>query len=271
MRQLLGLSCVFVFLGPLPNKSSYAQDSVSATTHATQEGPEWMQPYRESAVKRWEKSITELEALDQSENDPSDAILFVGSSSIRRWADIAIDMAPYRTIRRGYGGAKYSDLAIFAKRLIEPHRYRALAIFVGNDVTGKETDRTPEELEQLVEYVVSVSHDHLPGTPVFLIEVTPTESRFKAWPQIREANAKLRDIALRTADTYFVATAEHYLRPDGTPRGELFAEDKLHLNEQGYDVWSTLIRRRFDDVFRQITEFELATAEETIESSNDEN
>ena len=271
MRRLIVLSCFAVFVTPLSVTSIRAQETVAEAAHATEDGPEWMEPYRADAVKRWEKSIAELEALDASESDPSEAILFVGSSSVRRWDDIAIDMAPYHTIRRGYGGAKYSDLVIFAKRLILPHQYRALVIFVGNDVTGKETDRTPDELEQLVNYVVDISHDHRPGAPVFLIEITPTESRFKAWEQVRAANARLRDFALRTPNTYFIATAEHFLRPDGSPRSELFVEDKLHLNEQGYDLWSTLIRRQLDDVFRLIAETELASPDVTTENQNPEN
>jgi lysophospholipase L1-like esterase len=45
-------------------------------------------------------------------------------------------------------------------------------------------------------------------------------------------------------------TASHFLGPDGTVRTELFGDDKLHLNQDGYDLWSELIRRRLDDIFR---------------------
>ena len=116
--------------------------------------------------------------LNGDEQHSSDAILFIGSSSIRRWGDIAIDMAPYRPIQRGYGGAKYSDVAVFAERLIQPHRYRALVMFVGNDVSGKPQDHTPEEVERLVRYIVDVSLKHQSDAPVLLIEVTPTRKRF---------------------------------------------------------------------------------------------
>ena len=154
-----------------------------------------LEKYREQATKRWEKTILEIEARDKETTDPSDAVLFIGSSSIRRWEDIAIDMAPYRPIQRGYGGSKYSDVAVFAKRLVEPHQYRALLIFVGNDVSGKPEDHTPDEVEQLVRYVVQVSHSHQPDAPVLLIEVTPTEKRYAAWPKIRAVNSRLREVA----------------------------------------------------------------------------
>ncbi len=216
---------------------------------------EFLDSYRAKAVEKWEKAISELEKRNASEENPAHSILFIGSSSIRRWDSIAVDMAPYPTIQRGYGGAKYSDLAVFAERLIRPHQYRALVSFVGNDVSGNPEDHTPDEVERLVRYVVEVSHQHQPEAPVFLIEVTPTEKRFKVWPQIREVNARLREIALSTPNTYFIATAGHFLDPTGHPRSEMFVDDRLHLNRDGYRLWSELIRRRLDEVFRATSEF----------------
>jgi lysophospholipase L1-like esterase len=135
-------------------------------------------------------------------------------------------------------------------------------------VSGKPDDKTPEQVEELVRYLLGVSHAHQPDAPVLIIEVTPTEKRFAVWPQIRAVNAKLREIALTTANTYFIATAEHYLDPDGNPRNELFVEDKLHLNGDGYDLWATLIRRRLDEVFRMTAALE---ARPPLEPASTEN
>ncbi len=230
-------------------------------------GLPFLETYRQAATERWEDDIQKLEAQDKNETDPADAVLFIGSSSIRRWDEIAIDMAPYRTIRRGYGGAKYSDLAIYAQRLLHPHQYRALVMFVGNDVSGSEKDHTPEQVEQLVRHTVDVSHRHQPTAPVFLIEVTPTGKRWSAWTKIRAVNVRLREIALSTPNTYFIATAEQYLWPDGTPRVDLFVEDQLHLNSRGYDLWAELIRRRLDEVFRRMAEAS-AASEQPVTAEN---
>lgn len=222
-----------------------AQDSSPGTSVSPQA---LLAPYREAAEKKWSEAITTFDQQNKSETDPDDAILFIGSSSIRRWTTMAADMAPYPTVRRGYGGAKYTDMAVFVDQLISPHDYRAIVMFVGNGVVGKDDDHTPDQIEALTRHIVSVSHQHQPGAPFFLIEITPCEKRFEAWPKIRAVNARLREIALSTPDTYFIPTASHYLNADGTPRPELFVEDKLHLNEDGYKQWASLIRRRLDDV-----------------------
>ena len=51
----------------------------------------------------WEPEIAAFERADRESPPPRDAILFVGSSSIRFWDDLAEDMEPLVVIRRGFG------------------------------------------------------------------------------------------------------------------------------------------------------------------------
>jgi|GEM_PF-359017 len=206
--------------------------------------------YAEAAEKRWASEMARIEKLNATETHPDDAVLFIGSSSIRLWDTIQADVAPYQPIQRGYGGARYSDLAVFAERLITPHRYRAMVVFVGNDVTGSDGDLSLSEIERLARYVVGVSRAHQPDAPVLLVEVTPTSSRYRVWPQIRRVNDLLREITLTEPNTYFIPTAEYYLDPQNKPVDRYFRSDLLHLNEQGYAVWTALIKRRLDEVVR---------------------
>lgn len=211
---------------------------------------EFLVQYRDKAVERWSQDIETLEQRDVVQRDPEDAILFIGSSSIRRWDTIEIDMRPYQVVQRGYGGAKYTDLAVFAKRLIHPHEYSALVVFVANDVQGKPEDHSPEQVEECARYIVEASRKHRPKAPIFFIEITPTQKRFSAWPFIRNVNTQLQKLSLSTPGAYFISTADHFLDPSGNPRDELFVDDQLHLNGDGYKKWSILIRRELDEVLQ---------------------
>lgn len=208
-------------------------------------------PARKAAAeKRWGETIAKLEQADKLETHPDDAILFLGSSSIRMWADIATDLAPHHPIQRGYGGARYTDLAVFAERLIQPHRYAAAVVFVGNDVTGNAKDTPLDELQRLVRHVIRVSQKHQPTAPVLLVEITPTPSRWKAWPKIREANRMLRELSLTEPGVFFVETAQDYLDANKQPIPGYFLEDMLHQNRAGYTLWAALIRRRLEETLR---------------------
>jgi lysophospholipase L1-like esterase len=202
----------------------------------------------DQANKKWAEEIAKLEARDKSESYPDDAILFIGSSSIRMWKGLDEDIAPYRGINRGYGGARYSDLAVFAQRLITPHKYAAAVVFVANDIVGKPADTPLDELDRLVRHIIDVSKKHQPDAPVLIVEITPTESRFAAYPQIRKANFVLREIALTEPGVFLVETNDYYLTPDRKPIADYFLDDRLHQNPTGYELWGSLIKRELDEV-----------------------
>jgi lysophospholipase L1-like esterase len=206
--------------------------------------------YREAATKKWEAEIKKLEKLDGQEVDPAHAILFIGSSSIRRWETIAEDMAPWPTIRRGYGGAKLADLAVFVERMIKPHQFDALAIFVGNDITGSDADRSPEEVLELYQCVVAKVRESRPEQPIFFIAITPTGKRFHVWDKIQRANKLIEEYCTAERGLYFVSTADKFLKEDSRPNDALFVEDRLHLNEEGYRIWAAILKEAFAKVMK---------------------
>lgn len=204
--------------------------------------------YQAAAIQRWEKEIAKLDERNKTEKHPKNSVLFVGSSSIRGWQDIATDMAPYHPIQRGYGGARWSDVAVFAERLISPHKFRGAVFFVGNDIRGKDDDKTPAEVAGLFSHVLAKLRDHNKQAPVFYVAVTPTESRFDAWRKIKEANTAARAVCGDSENTYFIGTESVFLNAEGKPRPELFRKDRLHLNRDGYALWAAAIKSHLDTV-----------------------
>jgi hypothetical protein len=201
-------------------------------------------------VKAWEPEIQKFEQLDKTVQYPDDAILFAGSSSIRRWNTLAEDMAPYSVIQRGYGGAKLSDFAVYADRIFSPHPCRALVLFIANDITGTPKDKSPEEVKKLFLNVLKTFRKDHHDTPVFWIAITPVSSRWKAWPEIRKANELIRKACENHLNTYFIQTENEFLNEKGEPKDELFVADKLHLNSDGYKVWTAIIKRELNNVLK---------------------
>ena len=199
-------------------------------------------------VKAWEPEIEKLTAPGQTEQYSDDAVIFAGSSSIRLWKTLAEDMKPYNVIQRGYGGAKLSDYAVYAQEIFSPLPGRALVLFIANDITGSESDKSPEEVTKLFMNVVKTFRKNHPGAPVFWIQITPTTSRWKAWPKIKEANELIRLTCEKGKNLYFIRTEKAFLNEKGMPRDEYFVEDKLHLNQDGYRIWTEIIKKELDKV-----------------------
>ncbi|MFC2138481.1 GDSL-type esterase/lipase family protein [Bacteroidota bacterium] len=190
----------------------------------------------------WEKDIQHFEHLDSIEVYDEDAILFTGSSSIRLWSTIKEDMVPYKIIQRGYGGAKLDDYLYYSKRIIYPHTFKAIVIFIANDISGAEDDKTPVEVQQLFAELVEIIREKYTKIPIFWIEITPTNSRWKVWPEVSKANQLIKEICDDLENVYFIATSHASLSNEGKPKSELFVDDQLHLNREGYRIWSGIIK-----------------------------
>ena len=199
-------------------------------------------------VQAWESEIEKFEQLDITKSYPSDAILFAGSSSIRMWSTIGKDMLPYNVIQRGYGGAKLSDFAVYADRIIYPHPCQAIVIFIANDIAGNDNDKSPLEVSQLFKKTLYIIRRRFADTPVFWISITPTPARWHVWPEIKEANEMIREICESHRNTYYIDTEKYFTNASGLPRSELFIEDKLHLNPEGYTIWTGIIKNELDEV-----------------------
>ena len=187
---------------------------------------------------RWEQVIRRFEAWDSKSSFPPDAVLFVGSSSIRLWP--TRESFPDRqVINRGFGGAHISDVNHFARRIVLPYRPRVIVFYAGdNDIAG---GKSPQRVFDDYRAFVCMVHDAVPNARVLFLPIKPSPSRWSWWPQMREANSMIQAYSQEDDRLLFVDTATPMLGGDGRPRAELFLTDGLHLNAQGYELWTRVL------------------------------
>ena len=204
--------------------------------------------------RQFEEEVSILERLDVEEKAGEKDILFIGSSSIRLWDNINEDMYPYSSVKRGYGGAHFYDLIHFSERLVKNHTPKAILIFVANDITGSNgltnfvSDLSPKEVKRLFKLnykLIRGIHKHI---PIFLIETTPTQKRWKVWSEILKANKKLESFCKKEPDLYYISTRDKFIGVDGLPIKSLFLTDELHLNIDGYKLWSNIIKAKLIEI-----------------------
>lgn len=229
-----------------PTEQKSAPESLRAPIDPEHIRANHLEAYVERALK-WDKEVATLAANNATEGS-DDSILFLGSSSIRLWNSIVQDIAPWKPVRRGYGGSKFCDVALYTPQLIRGLKYQAAAIFVANDITGSELDKTPEEIARLAKVVIDSIRAERPDAPVMLISITATPSRFKHWTRIEKANRALEKLSSELKNVSFLETQASYLTPEGEPKPEYFVKDMLHQNPDGYRVWGGLVRKKLDEM-----------------------
>ena len=85
--------------------------------------------------KEWEKEVNALVEIDRRQTPPANAVLFVGSSSIRMWHSLREDFPGVNVINRGFGGSHLEDLVFFAPKIVFPYRPKRIVVYSGeNDI-----------------------------------------------------------------------------------------------------------------------------------------
>lgn len=209
--------------------------------------PSFCQSSPPEEILQWEYDISVFDSLNLIEESGAGTLLISGSSSVRMWDSIHSDLAPYQVMQRGYGGAKLSDFNFYADRIIKAEQFKAIVIFVANDIAGVEADKSPKEVFRLFKELVKQLRKRNPGTPVCWIEVTPTPKRWHVSDQISEASGYIMDYCDKNDDLHFIATFDLYTTPEGLPDSTLFREDMLHLNREGYLLWANTIKTSLEE------------------------
>ena len=190
----------------------------------------------------WDWSIAKFEAQDRLKPPPPGAIVFTGSSSITFWKTLERDMVPLAVINRGFGGSKIHQVAHYVDRIVIPYHPRAVVLFAGtNDIAGSQP-KTAQQVFAGYRAFVNAVHAALPQTPIYYISITPTPSRWKLWPIVREANRLIKAHTETDKRLHFIDLTDTMLGPDGKPDRSLFRIDRLHPNKPGYIKWALVIK-----------------------------
>jgi len=187
----------------------------------------------------WQSEIAGFSAVDKLAPPPTGAVLFVGSSSIRLWHTLASDFPELPTINRGFGGSEIADSVYFAEQLVGPYRPTAIVMYAGgNDLAA---GKSPAQVRDDFGAFVSRARHWGGAVPFAYLSIKPNLSRRTQLQQIRKANALIRACAdERRVD--FLDIHGLMLGADGEAEPRWFDVDGLHLNAEGYALWTGVVR-----------------------------
>lgn len=188
---------------------------------------------------RFEAEIRAFEAADRASPPPLGGVVFVGSSSIKNWTDVAADFPGVPVLNRGFGGSTLADVVHYADRIVLPYRPRLVVLYAGdNDLVE---GRTPERILGDYRAFVARLRSALPAARVAFVSIKPSPSRRAYMDRARETNRRIRvEIARDSLQTY-VDVFTPMLGATGQPRPELFLADSLHLKRAGYLLWRAVL------------------------------
>lgn len=191
--------------------------------------------------ERFESAIAAFEAQDAENPPPPDAIVCIGSSSMRGWhPTIHEDLAPLTVIPRGFGGSNMYEALHYADRIILPYAPRAIVLYEGDNDVAQEI--SPQKIAETFEMFARTIHDELPECRIYFLSIKPSIRRWSMWPQMAQANRLIAEQCERDERLRYVDVASKMLNDAGKPRPEIFLGDNLHMNRAGYVIWRDVLR-----------------------------
>ena len=186
----------------------------------------------------WEKSIAAFEASDRTNPPPPDCIVFVGSSSIRKWTTLAADFPGLPVINRGFGGSELADSVNFADRIITPYHPREVVIYAGaNDI---DAGKDPQLLFGDFVALAGRIRAEAPKARICYISIAPNPKRWAEVEKVKRLNGLVKAYCEKH-HLEFIDVFPLMLGPDGQPKPDIFVADRLHMNEKGYVIWKNAV------------------------------
>lgn len=199
----------------------------------------------------WEKHISKIEDR-YGVRQPTDIVVFYGSSSIRLWDTLESDLAPISVVNHGFGGSKVADATFYVDRMVTPFDPRAVVVFTGtNDINGFEgsTKDGPSVAAATIELFNAIE-DSNRDVPIVYLPISPSRARRKVWRDVVEANRLVEEYCAGDPSVTYVDVTEA-LMVDGGPDRGLLKWDGLHLNGKGYEIWADAVKPELERVLQK--------------------
>ncbi len=165
-------------------------------------------------------------------------VLFVGSSSFALWTDMQQDFPNHHILNRGFGGSTLPDVIRYADQVIFPYQPAQIVIYCGENDFAAPDRPSVNTVEQRYLDLYRVIRQRLPKVPILYIAIKPSPVRRSLWPKFMAANRRIQADTRNERYATFVDMYSLMLDDDGQPRTDLYREDRLHMNAEGYAIWT---------------------------------
>ena len=196
-----------------------------------------------AAPEIWKKEILRLKRRIEKLENQDNLHVFYGSSSVRLWVNMRKDLSPLNSLNLGFGGSSFEWCLYYFDELFEQVTPSHLILYAGeNDIShGTTAERVLFNFERLFEKAKRT----FPTVDISVISLKPSLKRTDLIPKILDVNRLLQRFILNQPNDHYIDIFSSMLDQDNQPRSDLFLSDGLHMNKEGYAIWTKVVRNAF--------------------------
>ncbi|HEX3132764.1 MAG TPA: GDSL-type esterase/lipase family protein [Planctomycetota bacterium] len=196
--------------------------------------------------KEWDAYLEK----DKTSPPPSEAILAIGSSSMRMWGSIKTDLAPLPVFNRAFGGSVTKDTIEAVPVLVIPYKPKVILYYCGDNDLGSPSTSPDVPVNGFKNFVAAVRKE-LPAVHFVYMSIKPSPKRTDSWPNAQKANAAIKEWCAKDPLMTFIDVGTVLLDDKGAPIPELYKDDHLHMQPAGYERWTKVIKPVLEKVWAE--------------------
>jgi lysophospholipase L1-like esterase len=197
--------------------------------------------FAQDTKPRFYDEIQKIKKADSADKHSIPSILFIGSSSFTMWKDIKEYFPGRPIINNGFGGSTLPDLIHYIHDIVPAKNIKQVVIYCGeNDLASSDSVTATKVLERF-RILFTTLRNKIKDVPIVYVSMKPSPSRQLILGKIREGNKLIRQYLKTRRKTAFVDVYNEMIDDEGKPRAELFLDDNLHMNKQGYAIWQRIL------------------------------
>ncbi len=191
--------------------------------------------------QRFSEDVQSMLLNEKSSDTANCPILFVGSSSFTKWHDVNDYFPETHILNRGFGGSTLLDQMEYATKLIFSCHPRQIVIYCGENDLAENERLSGAAVYKRFKHFYRMIKKQFPDMPVAFISLKPSQSRWNLQAKMQKANRKIKRFLQCHHRGEFIDVYSLMLGEDGKPIPQIFIEDNLHMNKQGYMIWKKAI------------------------------
>ncbi len=198
-------------------------------------------------VSPYETRINNL--AKQYESAQTGGVLIMGSSTMDYWSDWQTDIGGRLGYNVGIGGTIVEDWLYAYDKLVKPFDPSVILVYLGgNNINNM--GHTGAYAESLMEKLLSQMHADFPQAEIYYIYSMAVPSCYKGGKFNYEYGRFIEEMKTLVEKTEWLNGIDTFgdLTRDGEAKKELYRNDGIHLNADGYDLFAQIIN---DAVFNK--------------------
>ena len=201
---------------------------------------QWINELKKDNIN-FEREIAVLKQKIEQKENKEDLVVFYGSSTLRLWKNMALDFPDWNILNLGFGGAFIHSMDHYFEVLFESLKPKSIILYLGgNDLTlGYSAQKIGAAIADLVKKI----HSKFPKAKIYSIAIKPSIERAEQLKKICSINSLVQNLS--TSFSYFqqIEFYEHLIEKKEIKK-EYLLQDGLHLNSKGYELLSSLVRKK---------------------------